>query len=169
MQTVYPGPRFEPVFLALFCGSGVVFSFVLLLDDEINIVVRMIHAVPLAVITCMFLFAVVKGIVRNLPELVLDATGVVAAVGAQQVAVGWHEIAAVRIRRYQWREAIEIILHEQSDGSRPARLTPAVASGWTTIDGHRALVVSPMRMRPHTATDIIHAMRLHRPTLFVAF
>jgi hypothetical protein len=169
MQTVYTRSRFEVTFLLLFFALGVVLSFVLLLDDEIDIVVRMIHAVPLAVVTPMFLFAAVKGMVENLPELVLDATGIVAAVGAQQVSIGWHEIAAVRIRRYQWREAIEIVLHEQSDGSRPARLRPAVASGWTFIEGHRALVVSPMRMRPHTAADIIHAMRLHRPTLFVAF
>lgn len=165
---MYPRPRFVLEFHVLLFGSGVVFALVLLLNDEIDIVVRIIHAVPVVIFTCMFLFTAVKGIVENLPELVLDATGIVAAVGGQQVAVGWHEIAAVRIRRYQWREAIEIVMHEQSDGSRPSRLNPAIASGWTIIEGHRALVVSPTRLRPHTAADIIHAMRMHRPTLFVA-
>ncbi|MFG2444993.1 hypothetical protein ACGFQG_19175 [Nocardia fluminea] len=168
MRTVYPRSRFELEFFVVLFGAGLVFTIVLLLDDEIDIVVRMIHALPVAAVTVVVLFMVVKGIVENLPELVRDATGIVAAVGAQQVTVGWHEIAAVRVRRYQWREAIEIILHEQSDGSRPSRLNPAVGSCWTIVDGHRALVVSPARLRPHTADDVIHAMRLHRPTLFVA-
>ncbi|MFE1594141.1 hypothetical protein [Nocardia sp. NPDC058705] len=168
MQTVYPRPRGELIFYILMFGAGATFAMVLLFDDDIDVVQRMIHALPVAVISCMILFATIRALVENLPELVLDATGIAAAASGRQVAtIAWNEVAAVRIGRFYWHETIEVILHERSTGRQP-RIQPTVASGWTAVDGHKTLVLSPTRLRPHKAADIIGAMTRHHPALFVA-
>lgn len=167
MRTVYPASRAEFTIHALLSGGAAVFAIWLLTDSEIDLVPRVIHAVPVALLACAILVLTIRAGIRNLPELVLDPGGMTVAVGGEPVRITWPEIAGVRIGRYRRQETIEVVLHEWSGRSHPPRLRPG-AIGWTSVDGRKALILWPARMRPHKAADIIAAMTIQNPALFIA-
>ncbi|MFF4910058.1 STM3941 family protein [Streptomyces sp. NPDC001260] len=112
---------------------------------------------------------IILRLLRDRPELVVDDAGV------EHVRLGrfgWDEIAAVRIREQQVRNAkqrfIELVLHDPD-----AYLTRAPRLVRSTASMNARLGIGPANMATNTLPvppeEVVEAMRRHRPGLAVQY
>ncbi|MGW5917874.1 hypothetical protein ACWFPY_02675 [Nocardia fluminea] len=165
-QTIYPGSRATQILaVALTPAVGVIGVMFMMLEEFVvlerivlggGVLVASIVGTPLAVIA----------LVRNRPELVLDAEGLLVPPARK---IRWHEVAAVRLRKSGPSNAVEIILHERARReTKRSPLQRAVHSGWSTVGDRKAMTLSPTRLHPYSPEAVVIEMLHYHPSLHVA-
>ncbi|MFE1596731.1 hypothetical protein [Nocardia sp. NPDC058705] len=165
-QTVYPGSRASRI-LAVVLGPVVgVIGVLFMMLEEFVVLERIVLGGGVLVVSTVGTASAVMALVRNRPELVLDAEGLLAPPARK---IHWHEVAAVRLRKSGTSNAVEIILHELARReTRQRPLQRALHSGWSTVGDRKALILSPIRLHPYSTEAVVIEMLHYHPSLHVA-
>ncbi|MFD3744822.1 hypothetical protein [Nocardia sp. NPDC058633] len=164
-QTIYPGSRAARILAVVMTPLAGVLGALFMMLEEFVALERIVLGGGVLVASIVGTPVAVTALVRNRPELVLDAEGLLVPPARK---IRWHEVVAVRLRKSGSSNAVEIILHARS--TRNTTRTPlesVLYSGWSTVGDRKAMTLSPMRLHPYSPEAVVIEMLHYHPSLHV--